>query len=62
MGIKFNIEMMFLPHEMFKNKEQKFTYVVGEPIKIESFSNARMANEKCAEIRQIAYNLRKLIK
>lgn len=57
LGIKFNAEMLFLPDEMFKNKHQTFTVIVGEPIKWETLDKSKTPQQWTDEIRQITYNL-----
>lgn len=65
-GIKFNIEMIFLPDEMFRQKNSTFDVVIGEPISIESIRNGiterKNLNEVCLEIREKTYRLREFIK
>lgn len=34
--ISFNVEMIFLPHEMFRQKNSIFEVVIGEPIRIDT--------------------------
>ncbi|SHE52515.1 1-acyl-sn-glycerol-3-phosphate acyltransferase [Dysgonomonas macrotermitis] len=57
LGVKFNAEMLFLPDEMFKNKHQTFTVIVGEPIKWETLDKSKTPQQWTDEIRQITYNL-----
>lgn len=57
LGIKFNIEMLFLPDEMFKNKGKTFTITFGEPIKWETLDSSKTPMQWTEEIRTIAYNL-----
>lgn len=64
-GIKFNIEMIFLPHEMFRQKNSTFDVVIGEPITLESIKNSIAQGKTldlwCEEIRLKSYELKKLI-
>ena len=41
LGIKFNIEMLFLPDEMFKNRNETFSIIFGKPIPYSIFDNTR---------------------
>lgn len=57
-GIKFNIEMIYLPGEVFKNRGKKFTIYIGKPIKWETFVNGRSQRNLAQEVKQIVYNLK----
>ena len=56
-GIKFNIEMIFLPSEMFKAQGRTFNVYFGEPIKWQSL-DARNAKQEAARIRELIYTLK----
>ena len=55
LGLKFNIEMIYLPREMFRRSNSTFSISIGLPIPWESLSNTQ---EKANEIKQIVYNLK----
>lgn len=55
MGLKFNIEMIYLPREMFRSRNANFTISIGSPIPWQSLTNTR---EKADEIKQIVYSLK----
>lgn len=55
MGLKFNIEMIYLPREMFRSRNANFTISIGSPIPWQSLTNTR---EKADEIKQIVYDLK----
>ena len=55
MGLKFNIEMIYLPREMFRSRDATFTISIGSPIPWQSLTNTR---EKADEIKQIVYSLK----
>lgn len=59
LGIKFNIEMIFLPDEMFRQKNSIFDITVGRPIPIESIDGSRTMEQWCAFIREESYKLGK---
>ena len=59
LGIKFNIEMIFLPDEMFRQKNSIFDITVGRPISIESIDDSRTMEQWCAFIREESYKLGK---
>ena len=58
LGIKFNIEMIFLPDEMFRQKNATFDVVVGKPIPISSVDSSRSLDEWCKFIREKCYELK----
>lgn len=55
LGIKFNIEMLFLPHEMFRPTCKHITIHVGEPIKPDY---SRPINDIVNEVRDAVYSMR----
>ncbi len=58
LGIKFNIEMIFLPREMFKCSGQKFDVYFGKPIKWQDL-DAKNARGEAQRIRDLVYTLKK---
>ena len=58
LGIKFNFEMIFLPDEMFRQKNSIFDVVIGEPIPISSIDSTRTLDQWCKEIREKCYKLK----
>lgn len=59
LGIKFNIEMILLPDEMFKNKNTNFSITFGAPIPYSRFDNSRNPSQWAEYVKEIAYNLAK---
>jgi len=57
-GIKFNIEMMYLVDELFKNRNQHFKLVIGKPISYRSLTNEKTDYEHAQEIKKIVYELK----
>lgn len=57
--IKFNVEMLFLPDEMFRQKGKTLRVTFGEPISHELFDNSRTDLEWAAWLKEQAYNLKK---
>lgn len=55
--IKFNVEMMYLPDEMFRQKGNSFNIYFGSPISAESLSGTN-AEQWTQEIRRIVYSLK----
>ncbi|MDO5522442.1 MAG: 1-acyl-sn-glycerol-3-phosphate acyltransferase [Bacteroidia bacterium] len=59
LGLKFNIELIYLPGEMFKNKGQTFHITFGKPIPWQSLDKSKSAAQWAEEIKTIVYNLPK---
>lgn len=59
LGLKFNIEMVLLPREIFKSRNKKFIITFGTPIPPENFTSLRSDRQWAAEIRKISYLLEK---
>jgi len=55
--IKFNLEMLFLPHEMFKMKNAKFTIRFGEPIPWQTFDSSKTPQQWTDWVKQKVYDL-----
>lgn len=59
LGLKFNIEMIFLPREIFRNENAHFTISIGSTIPYTSLRGGKFARQQADEIMQIVYNLKK---
>jgi putative hemolysin len=57
-GIKFNFELILLPHEMFRQKRGKFEIFVGEPISFEKFSHEGNVAFWTNYVREKVYSLK----
>lgn len=57
--IKFNVEMMFLADEMFKQRGKTYTIRIGKPIQWESFDKSKTPQQWATHIKQIVYSMRK---
>ena len=57
LGIKFNIAMLYLADEMFKNKNKTFTVTIGKPIPWQTFDNTKTPNEWAQFVKEIVYKL-----
>ena len=57
LGIKFNIELFFLPREMVKNKHKTFELYIGAPIPWQTFTAEKPDAEWTKWVRETAYNL-----
>ncbi len=59
LGLKFNIAMLFLADEMFKNKGKTFKIVIGKPISWQTFSKEKSPIEWAQEVKEVVYKLNK---
>lgn len=60
--IKFNIEMLWLPDEMFSQRGKHFRIVVGEPIPMGDLQCFGSLREQADEVRKKTYFLEKMLK
>ena len=58
LGIKANIEMFYLPDEVFKQRDRHFDVYFGEPVSYKSLTKEKSADEWAAEIKKTAYSLK----
>ncbi len=58
LGIKANIEMFYLPSEVFKQCNEHFDVYFGRPIPYKSLTKDKSADEWAAEIKKIVYSLK----
>lgn len=56
LGIKFNIELIFLPKEMLKQSGTNLHFIVGQPIPWSSL-DARAPRHEAARLRDIVYSM-----
>jgi putative hemolysin len=59
--IKFNIEMMFLVDELFKQRNKSFTLKIGKPIPFQTFDHSKKAIEWAEEVKKITYSLKETV-
>ena len=59
LGIKANIEMLFLPDELFKSVTTDITIKFGKPVKWEELKNGLKPEEWAQKIKELSYNLAK---
>jgi len=57
-GIKANIEMLYLADEMYKQKGKSMKIVFGKPLQIEEFKNMRTDLECASDVRELVYKLK----
>lgn len=57
LGIKFNIEMMYLADEMFKQKDKPFVLKFGKAIPWQTFDNTKTPTEWAQWVKDIVYKM-----
>lgn len=57
LGVKANIEQLYLVDELYKHKNQSVSMYFGKPISFESLTNEKTDKEWAEEIKGIAYSL-----
>ena len=57
LGIKFNIEMMYLADEMFKQKGKHFTIRIGKPIPWQTFDKSSSLSNWADWVKEIVYQM-----
>ena len=55
LGIKFNIAMLFLADEMFKNQHNTFTVRIGKPIPWQTFDKSKSPIEWAQHVKEQVY-------
>ncbi len=57
LGIKFNIAMLFLADELYKNCNKTYKITIGKPLPVETFDHSRTPNEWAAWVCEKSYSL-----
>ena len=57
LGIKLNIEMLFLADEMFKQKGKHFTIKIGKPIPWQTFNKSKSQTQWAQWMKEIVYKI-----
>ena len=57
LGIKFNIAMLYLADEMYKNRHKTFKITIGKPIPWQTFDKSRSQSAWAAYVRELVYKL-----
>ena len=57
LGIKFNVAMLYLADEMFKNRHKTFTVTFGKPIPWQTFDKSKTPTEWAQYVKDIVYKL-----
>lgn len=55
--LKFNVAMLFLVDEMYKNVHKKFTITIGKPIPWQTFDKSKTAKEWAQTVRAKVYEI-----
>jgi 1-acyl-sn-glycerol-3-phosphate acyltransferase len=61
LGIKANIEMLYLADEMFKQKDKEILLIFGKPIPFETFDNSKPTLEWADWVKSKTYELKSFI-
>jgi hypothetical protein len=61
LGIKNNIEMLYLPNEMFKQKGMHITIKFGKPIHWLSFNSSKSPEQWAADVKKQVYAMGKTL-
>ncbi len=59
LGIRQNIEMLYLPNEMFKQRQQELVMTFGKPISWKTFTTDKQPEEWAQNVKEIVYGLNK---
>lgn len=59
-GLKFNIEMLRLPAEIFKCRDRSFSIVVGDVIPWQQLQSGAQAVKQASDVKEIVYSLKPL--
>ncbi|KAA6325352.1 hypothetical protein EZS27_025422, partial [termite gut metagenome] len=57
LGIKFNVAMLYLVDEMFKNRHKTFTVTIGKPISWQTFDKSKTPAQWAEYVKDIVYTL-----
>jgi len=57
LGIKWNLEMLYLPDETYNHRNKTFTFTIGKPIPYTVFDRRHSPMEWAARIRELVYRL-----
>ncbi len=57
LGVKWNLEMLYLIDETYKHQNKTFTFTIGKPIPHTDFDNRHTPIEWAAKVREVVYRL-----
>ncbi|MDQ1772163.1 glycerol acyltransferase [Labilibaculum sp. A4] len=55
--LKSNLEMLYLPNELFKQRGKKFTICVGKPVSYQTFDKSMSYDKWAEKMKEKTYNL-----
>lgn len=58
LGLKFNIELIYLPDEMYKNSNQSFIITFGKPISWQVFDKSKTTTQWAQYVKDIVYSMK----
>ncbi|MBN2597264.1 1-acyl-sn-glycerol-3-phosphate acyltransferase [Labilibaculum sp.] len=57
LGLKSNLEMLYLPNELFKQKGKNFTICIGKPVSHQTFDKSMSYDKWAEKMKEETYNL-----
>ena len=57
LGLKFNVAMLWLSDEMFKNRNKRFKVTIGKPIPWQTFDKSKTPAQWAQYVRDLVYTL-----
>lgn len=57
-GLKFNVELIWLPDEMFKNSRREFTITFGKPIPWQTFDSSKTPQQWAQFVKEVVYTMK----
>ena len=57
LGIKFNVAMLFLVDEMYKNRHKTLNVTIGKPIPWQTFDKSRTPQQWAQAVQNLVYQL-----
>jgi len=57
LGIKWNLEMLYLIDETYKHQNKTFSFSIGKPIPYSDFDNRHTPIDWAAKVREVVYSL-----
>lgn len=58
LGLKFNIELIYLPNEMYKNSNEEFKITFGKPISWQVFDKSKTTKQWAQYVKDIVYSMK----
>ncbi len=57
-GLRFNVELIWLPDEMFKNSRREFTITFGKPIPWQTFDSSKTPQQWAQFVKEVVYTMK----